>query len=89
MVTVTPEYTAALLRKTFDARTNEILKYANVPPTFALIQRINLGVFNLLARLGASANWRRISEELWTWVDGPPSTPLGIEEAAWLATRGH
>jgi predicted unusual protein kinase regulating ubiquinone biosynthesis (AarF/ABC1/UbiB family) len=89
VVTVTPEYTAALLRKTFDARTNEILKYANVPPTFALIQRINLGVFNLLARLGASANWRRISEELWTWVDGPPSTPLGIEEAAWLATRGH
>jgi predicted unusual protein kinase regulating ubiquinone biosynthesis (AarF/ABC1/UbiB family) len=86
-VTVTPSYTAGLLRKTFDAKANEILKYANVPPTFALIQRINLGVFSLLGRLEATANWRRISEELWTWTDAPPSTPIGEAEAAWLATR--
>ena len=86
-VTVTPEYTAGLLRKTFDAKSNEILKYANVPPTFALIQRINLGVFSLLAKLGATANWRRISEELWTWTDAAPSTPLGEQEAVWLAQR--
>lgn len=86
-VTVTPEYTAGLLRKTFDAKANEILKYANVPPTFALIQRINLGVFSLLGRLEATANWRRISEELWTWTDASPSTPLGEEEGVWLEGR--
>ena len=85
-VKVLPEYSARLLYKTFDARANEILKHTNVPPTFALIQRINLGLFSLLGRLEATANWRAISEELWTWTDAPPSTPLGIEEAAWLAS---
>ncbi len=87
VVTVTPEYAGGLLRKTFDAKANEILKYANVPPTFALIQRINMGVFSLLARLGATANWRRISEELWAWTDAPPSTPIGEDEAKWLTER--
>jgi predicted unusual protein kinase regulating ubiquinone biosynthesis (AarF/ABC1/UbiB family) len=85
--TVTTEYTAALLRRTFDAKTNTILKHANVPPTFALIQRINLGLFSVLAQLEATANWRRISEELWPWTDRPPSTPQGEAEAAWLAER--
>jgi predicted unusual protein kinase regulating ubiquinone biosynthesis (AarF/ABC1/UbiB family) len=83
-IQVSAEYTSALLRQTFDARTNAILKYANVPPTFALIQRINLGVFTLLARLEATANWRDISEELWTFTDGPPSSPQGHAEADWL-----
>jgi predicted unusual protein kinase regulating ubiquinone biosynthesis (AarF/ABC1/UbiB family) len=85
-VTVTSDYSAALLYKTFDARTNEILKYANVPPTFALIQRINLGLFSLMGKLEATANWRSISEELWTWTDAGPSTPLGEAEAAWVAS---
>ena len=39
------------------------------------------GLHALLARLGATANWRRIAEELWPWVGGPPSTPLGELEA--------
>ena len=85
---VTPEYSGRLLYKTFDARTNEILKHTNVPPTFALIQRINLGLFSLMGRLEASANWRAISEEMWQWTDGPPSTPIAHDEAAWIATGG-
>ena len=48
-ITVTSEYSGKLLYKTFDARTNEILG-ANVPPTFALIQRINLGLFSLMGK---------------------------------------
>ena len=86
-IKVTPEYAGGLVRKTFDARANEILRHTNVPPAFALIQRINLGLFSLLARLEAEANWRRISEELWEWTDAEPSTPMGHEEAAWL--RAH
>jgi predicted unusual protein kinase regulating ubiquinone biosynthesis (AarF/ABC1/UbiB family) len=86
-VTVTPEYSARLLYKTFDAKTHEILKHTNVPPTFALIQRINLGLFSILGQLRATANWRAISEELWAWTDAPPRTPLGEEEAAWLAAH--
>jgi len=85
-ITVTSEYSGRLLRKTFDARTNEILKYSNVPPTFALIQRINLGLFSLMGRLEATANWRAISEELWMWTNAGPSTPMGQAEAAWLAS---
>ncbi|MGB1504343.1 MAG: ABC1 kinase family protein [Acidimicrobiales bacterium] len=85
---VTSEYSGRLLYKTFDARTNEILKHTNVPPTFALIQRINLGLFSLLGRLEATANWRAISEELWAWTSAPPSTPMGEEEAAWIEAGG-
>ena len=86
-VTVTSEYSARLLRQTFDPKTHAILKYANVPPTFALIQRINFGLFSLLGKLEVTANWRAISEELWAWTDGPPSTPIGEDEARWMAAR--
>ena len=85
--TFTSDYSATLLRQTFDTKTNAILKHANVPPTFALIQRINLGLFSILGKLGATANWRRISEELWEWTDAPPSTPMGHAEAVWLADK--
>jgi predicted unusual protein kinase regulating ubiquinone biosynthesis (AarF/ABC1/UbiB family) len=86
-ITVTPEYSGRLLYQTFDARTHEILRHTNVPPTFALIQRINLGLFSILGQLEATANWRAISEELWVWTDAPPSTPMGEDEAAWAAAR--
>ena len=86
-MTVTQEYSGKLLYKTFDARTNEILKYANVPPTFALIQRINLGLFSLLGKLEATANWRAISEELWYWTDAAPSTPMGEAEETWIDSQ--
>lgn len=86
-VTVTTDYSVGLLYQTFDAKTHAILKHTNVPPTFALIQRINLGLFSILGQLGATANWRAISEELWVWTDAPPSTPLGKEEADWAETR--
>ncbi|MCY3850366.1 MAG: AarF/ABC1/UbiB kinase family protein [Acidimicrobiaceae bacterium] len=86
-MTFTSGYSSALLRQTFDAKTHAILKHTNVPPTFALIQRINLGLFSILGKLGARANWRRISEELWEWTDAPPSTPTGHDEAVWLAGK--
>ena len=35
--------------------------------------------------LRATRNWRRIAMEQWPFVNGPPSTPLGQEEADWLA----
>ena len=39
------------------------------------------GLFAILAPLGATANWRRLAEEMWPWVEGPPSTPLGRARA--------
>ena len=52
-----------------------------------IIQRINLGLYAILGQLHATANWRRIAEELWTFVGGPPSTDLGRREATWLAAH--
>jgi hypothetical protein len=89
-VAVDSTYASELVRRTFDASSpyGPIMKAANVPPPFVIIQRINLGLFAVLAQLGAVANWRRIAEELWPWVAGPPSTPMGEQEAEWLASRG-
>jgi len=82
-------HASELVRRTFDASSpyGPIMKAANVPPAFVIIQRINLGLVAVLAQLGASANWRLMAEELWPWVDGPPSTPLGRREADWLAAH--
>ena len=88
-VTITPEWSSESVRRYFDpgSEHGEIMKAANLPKSFVIVQRINLGLFALLGELRASANFRRIAEELWPWIDGPPSTPLGEEEAAWLAQR--
>jgi len=31
----------------------------------------------VFGELEARANWRRIAEELWPFVAGPPATPMG------------
>jgi predicted unusual protein kinase regulating ubiquinone biosynthesis (AarF/ABC1/UbiB family) len=82
-------YASEMVRRTFDASGpyGPIMKAANVPPAFVIIQRINLGLVAVLARLGSAANWRGVAEELWPWVQGPPSTRLGEQEAAWLRTH--
>jgi predicted unusual protein kinase regulating ubiquinone biosynthesis (AarF/ABC1/UbiB family) len=87
--TMTPEYATESVRRIFDASgpSGEIIKAANVPPSFVIIQRINMGLYAILGQLLATRNWRRIAEELWPFVDGPPSTPLGQEEAEWLAAQ--
>jgi predicted unusual protein kinase regulating ubiquinone biosynthesis (AarF/ABC1/UbiB family) len=80
----THEYAAESVSKIF-TRSGEVAKYGNVPPSFVLIQRINLGLSAVLAELGATANWRGIAEELWPMTSAPPSTPLGHAEADWLS----
>ena len=88
-VTFTHEYSAELVQRLFDLRGKfgDIAKYANIPPSMVIIQRINMGMYSVLAQLGATANWRLIAEEIWPMVQGPPSTELGHKEAAWLASR--
>jgi predicted unusual protein kinase regulating ubiquinone biosynthesis (AarF/ABC1/UbiB family) len=85
--TWTPEYASAIVRHTFD-RTSPIAQYATIPRAFVFIQRINLGLYALLGDLRATGNYRRMAEELWPFMDGAPSTPLGAAEAAWLRARG-
>lgn len=86
MMTVSPEWSSESVRRFFDpgSEHGDIMKAANVPPSFVIIQRINLGLYAVLGELNATGNWRRITEEIWPWTRQPPSTPLGEADAEWL-----
>ena len=86
---ITPEWSSRSVRSFFDLAGPhaDIMKAANLPPSMVIIQRINLGLFALFGDLGARNNWRRIAEELWPFVDGSPSTPMGEAIAAWERAR--
>jgi len=87
--TITPEYSSETVRRFFDAGGpyGPIMKAANLPPSFVIIQRINLGLYAIFGQLRATANWRRISEEIWPFVGAPPSTELGRQAASWMAAH--
>lgn len=85
-ITWTPTYASSIVRHTFD-RSSPIAQYATVPKAFVFIQRINLGLYAILGELGATGNYRRIAEELWPFVQAPPSTEMGKREAVWLASK--
>ena len=84
VMTWSPEYASATVRRTFD-RNSPIAQYATVPRPFVIIQRINLGLYAILGHLRATGNYRRIAEEIWPMTSSAPSTPLGEAEAAWSA----
>lgn len=77
--TTTPEYASETVRKifAFSEAKDGIAQYTNMPPNYTIVQRINLGLLAVFGELEATANWRRIAEELWPFVSGPPSTPMG------------
>jgi predicted unusual protein kinase regulating ubiquinone biosynthesis (AarF/ABC1/UbiB family) len=85
----TPEYASETVRRMFDTSGPyaHVAKLSNVPPAFVVTQRINLGLHALLGRLRAQGNWRRIAFELWPFVEGDPSTPMGEAEALWLESH--
>ena len=87
-LTITGDYSSAVVRRFFDVR-SPIAPYAQVPRSYVILQRINLGVFALLGELTATADWRGIAEEIWPFVQAPPSTPMGAAEAAWRAGRAR
>ena len=91
VVTVTPEWSTEAAARYFDPHgpPGPIIKAANLPPSFVIIQRINLGLMAILGDLAATANYRRIANELWPWVEGPPATPMGEAETRWLADRAR
>ncbi|HRW36977.1 MAG: AarF/ABC1/UbiB kinase family protein [Acidimicrobiales bacterium] len=88
-VTMTTEFSSETVRRFFDpsGEHGEIMRAANVPKPMVIIQRINLGLYAVLAELGATANWRRLSEEIWPWFAAEPHTELGRLDAEWRAAR--
>lgn len=87
--TITPEYASETVRRFFDTSGPyaTMQKAANLPPSFVIIQRISLGLYAILGELRATADWRRIAEELWPFVDAPPSTPMGVAADRWRRRR--
>jgi predicted unusual protein kinase regulating ubiquinone biosynthesis (AarF/ABC1/UbiB family) len=85
-LTITGDYASTVVRRFFDVR-SPIAPYVQIPRSYVILQRINLGVFALLGELTATNDWRAIAEEIWPFVQGPPSTPIGEAEAAWRARR--
>ena len=83
------EYTAEMSRRYFDLTGPyaDVMRAANVPARMVLIQRINLGLFAILARLRPAVEFPPIAREIWPFVNDPPSTELGRAEAAWRARR--
>ena len=85
-VTITSDYASSVVRRFFDLR-SPVAGYIAVPRSYVILQRINLGLFAVLGELSATADWRAIAEEIWPFVQGPASTPMGEAEAAWRARR--
>ncbi len=85
-VTIKPDYSSAVVRRFFDVR-SPVAEYVSIPRSYVVLQRINLGLFAVLGELSATADWRSIAEEIWPFVRGPASTPMGEAETAWLAGR--
>jgi predicted unusual protein kinase regulating ubiquinone biosynthesis (AarF/ABC1/UbiB family) len=83
-LTITSEYASSVVRRFFDLR-SPVAQYISVPQSYVILQRINLGLFAVLGELSATADWRAIAEEIWPFVHGPASTPMGEAEAAWQA----
>jgi predicted unusual protein kinase regulating ubiquinone biosynthesis (AarF/ABC1/UbiB family) len=84
--TITSDYASSVVRRFFDVR-SPVAAYIAVPRPYVILQRINLGLFAVLGELSATADWRAISEEIWPFVRGPASTPMGEAEARWLVRR--
>ncbi len=90
-VTIDQAYASQGVSQLFDSSTEhgELMRTLNVPPSFVVLQRITLGLMGLFARLEATANWRRVAEELWPFVSAPPSTPTGEAIEDWRRQRGQ
>jgi predicted unusual protein kinase regulating ubiquinone biosynthesis (AarF/ABC1/UbiB family) len=91
VATLTAEYASVVARRfmSLQGEYRDVMKWVNLPPTFVVLQRINLGLYAILGRLHATANWRQIAEEMWPMTDGPPASRLGELEHEWLESEGR
>ncbi len=84
-MTITAEYASETIRRFFDLAGPHanVIKSVTLPSSMVIIQRINLGLYALFSELGATGNWRRLANEIWPFVSGPPATPMGEAIAEW------
>ena len=87
--TFTPGFVARTIQTLVDIQgeSGDIIRSLNVPPSYVILDRVTLGLAGLLGRLRARGRWRALLDEY--RKDGPPSTPLGEQEAEWRASRAR
>jgi hypothetical protein len=82
--TMSGEYASSVARRYFDF-SSPLAAYANIPRSYVILQRINIGLFAVLGDMAATGDWRALAEEIWPFVQAPASTPMGEAEQAWRA----
>ena len=60
----------------------EVIERLNMPASFVILDRVVWGVSAILGKLRVEAPWRAMLLEY--LHDGPPATPLGEAERAWM-----
>jgi hypothetical protein len=80
-----PAYVSDLLDSTGGPRSPwfDQMRRQTIPPQALLLRRMEGLVFATLGEVRASADWNAIAREF--YLDAPPATPLGEEEAAFWA----
>jgi predicted unusual protein kinase regulating ubiquinone biosynthesis (AarF/ABC1/UbiB family) len=84
---LTPQYVAQALEDSGSPRSPffELMRRETLPPQALLIRRMEGLVFSSLGELRAGAEWSALGNEF--YADGPPSTPLGEDDAEFWASR--
>ena len=80
--TMTGAYASAVTRRFFDFR-SPLAAYVQIPRSYVILQRINLGLFALLGELSATADWRCIARV--AVRPGAAVHAMGVAEAGWRA----
>lgn len=90
LFTFDEEYSAAGVKAIFETggEHGDLKKVLDVPSSFVVLQRINLGVIALFAQLKATQNWRKIAEEVWPFTEAEPSTEMGRTIERWGRASG-
>ena len=88
-IELTPERVMKVIESTSDPRSPyyDLMRRESIPAEELMGRRRETGVLAVLAQLGATRNWHRISRE---WIYGdPPATELGELEWAYFEERGE
>jgi predicted unusual protein kinase regulating ubiquinone biosynthesis (AarF/ABC1/UbiB family) len=85
---LTPDDVRDLVERTSSPRSvsYDLMRRQTIPAEALLLRRMDGLLFAVLGELRACADWHALALELQQGI--PADTPLGDEEAAWLAERG-
>lgn len=88
-LTVTPEVATQALENHLAPRFDELRASWCLPGSMLFLHRANLGAHAILGELEATAPWRTISRESWSWDQRPAPGPLAEAHRRWQAARGE